>query len=70
MMASEIREIQRGDRILFQKWDSLDEEIRKGVELEVVRIVKRHYGPVLVARWDEDEVEFRFSDYLGCFQHI
>lgn len=70
MTASEIRALQRGDRLILQKWDSRDEQIRTGVTLEVIKVVKRHYGPVLIARWGEDEVELRFSDYLGCIQHV
>jgi hypothetical protein len=65
MLASEIK---AGDRLILRKWDSLDPEIRKGVSLEVIRVVKRHYGPVLLAKWGEDECELRFSDYLGCLQ--
>jgi hypothetical protein len=70
MTAAEVLTLKVGDRLTLRKWDSLDENIRNGVELEVVRVAKRHYGPVLIARWGEDEVELRCSDYLGCFQHV
>jgi hypothetical protein len=70
MTASEIRELKSGDRLVFRKWDSTDPQIRDRVPIEVINVVKRHYGPVLIARWNEDEVELRFSEYLGCLQHI
>jgi hypothetical protein len=70
MTAQDIRELKAGDRLILRKWDSRDSEIRKGVSLEIVKIVKRHYGPVLIAVWGEDDCELRFSDYLRYLQHI
>jgi hypothetical protein len=68
MLASEIRDLKAGDKLILRKWDSLDEAIRAGVTLEVVKIAKRFYGPVLVAKWGDDECEFKFGDYLDCLQ--
>ena len=63
-------EIKAGEKLLLKKWDSVIPEFQSGIVLQVVKVVKRFYGPVLVAMWDSDEVEFRFSDYLDCLERI
>jgi hypothetical protein len=70
MLASEIRELKPGARLLFRVPFSIEEDLRAGVIVEVIKVVMRHYGPVLIARWGEDEVEMRLSDYLACLQCV
>ena len=70
MDVAQIRELKAGDRLILRKWDSLDEDIRNGVDLQLVRVVKRHYGPVLIALWDGEECELRLSDYRDCLQRL
>lgn len=70
MRTSDIAQLTAGERLLLRKWDSVVPEFQSGIVLQVIKVVKRYYGPVLVALWNDDEVEFRFEDYLECFERI
>jgi hypothetical protein len=71
MTALELRSLQPGDRILFRNQDSIDEQLRTGVVVEVLKIFQRVRGRVLLVHWDDDDVEIRPADYSpGCFERI
>ena len=70
MTVSEGAQLSAGDRLLLRRWDSIDPEIQSGLVIQVIKVFKRQRGPVLLARWDEDEVEVRLADYLDCLQPI
>lgn len=78
MTQAEARELKCGDRLIFQKWDSVDQELRQGVCVEFVELrtsrIPRGKGlpsdlrMSLHLRWDGEVWELLARDYLDCLR--
>lgn len=78
MTQAEARELKPGDRLMFQKWDSLDQELRQGVCVEFVELrtsrIPRGKGlpsdlrMSIHVKWNGDICELLARDYLDCLR--
>jgi len=71
MTAAALNQLQVGDQIIFRSGDSIHEDLRLGVAVKVLKVIRRARGRVLLVQWDTNEVELRMVHYgPECFERI
>jgi hypothetical protein len=71
MTAAALNQLQVGDRIIFRNIGSIHEDLRAGVPVQVLKVIRRARGQVLLVQWGDNEVEIRPGDYFPeCFERV